>query len=378
MKISEIEVFPINIPTLMPYVLSHGTVGSAQSVIIKLHADNGVFGIGDTSPSPTFSEESQQSVVSSLTDFLEPAIKGMDPFDIEAIHLRMDEVLKGNSFAKAAIGIALYDLLGKHLGLPVHALIGGLCRGEFPLLWPLMGGDADTNAKEAESAVKRGHRSVMIKVGHNDPQVEIERVAAVRKVVGDGFVIIPDANQGWTPQVALQCIRGMAKYGVAWVEQPVPRWDLDGLARVRGAVDVPISADESICSMYDAMSLIKRDAVDIVSLKLQKSEGFSRAKKIAAITQAANVPIFMNSMVETGGNVAASLQFAASTPNVIPYSAALMSTLRLQDDILMEGGLEIENATIKVSKRPGLGVELDERKLSEYAVSMPQLRAAGS
>lgn len=375
MKITEIEVFPINIPTVTPYVLSHGTVGSAESVVIKLHADNGLFGVGDTSPSPTFSEESQQSVVSALTDFLEPAIKGMNPFSIEQIHSRMDEVLKGNSFAKAAIGIALYDLLGKHLELPVHDLLGGRCHDEFPLLWPLMGGDADTNAREAEAAVKRGHKSVMIKVGHNDPQVEIERVAAVRKVVGEGFVLIPDANQGWTPQIAVQCIRGMAPYGVAWVEQPVPRWDLDGLVRVRDAVDVPISADESLCSMYDAMALVKRSAVDIVSVKLQKSEGFSRAKKIAAITQAANVPIFVNSMVETGGSVAASLQFAASTPNVIPYSAALMSTLRLQDDILMEGSLEIEDATITVSKKPGLGIQLDEQKLSKYEVSFPQRQA---
>jgi len=123
---------------------------------------------------------------------------------------------------------------------------------------------------------------------------------------------------------------------------------------------------ESLCSIYDAIILAKRDAVDIVSIKLQKSEGFYKAKKIAAIMESANIPVYINSMIETGGSVAASLQFAVSIPNVIPFSAALMSTLRLQDDILKEGSLHIENGVTRVGDRPGLGVELDEQKIARY------------
>ena len=367
MKITEIEIIPISVPTIMPYALSFGTITAATSVIIKLHTDNGLFGIGDTSPCPSFSEESPQSVVSILRDYLAPAVKGMDPLSIESIHRRMDDAVKGNPFAKAAIDIAIYDLLGKHFNVPVYQLLGGCVRKEFPLLWPLMGGDAETNYKEATEAVQRGHRSVMIKVGHRDPDVEIERVAAVRKAVGEKIIIIPDANQGWTPQVAISCIRKMEPYDVAWVEQPVPRWDIDGLVKVRESVNCQISADESLCSIYDAMLLTKRGAVDIVSVKLQKSEGFCKAKKIAAITEASNIPIYINSMIETGGSVAASLQFAASTPNAIHFSAALMSTLRLKDDILKKGSLHIKDAVIHVTDRPGLGVELDDRKLSRYS-----------
>lgn len=351
----------------MPYEVSSGTLTAANSIVIKLHADNGLFGIGDTSPSPIFSEETPQSVIAALRDYIEPAIKGFDPCGIEAVHQRMDAVIRGNPFAKAAVGIALYDLLGKHLGVPAYQLMGGLFREEFPLLWPLMGGDVDTNVSEAENAMKRGYRSVMLKVGHNEPDVEVERMAAVRKAVGDKCVIIPDANQGWTPQVAIQCIRKMAPYNPAWIEQPVPRWDLEGMAKVREATGALICADESLCSASDAMALIKSGAVDMVSVKLQKSEGLLKAKKIAAITEAANIPIFVNSMIETGGSVAASLQFAASTPNVIPYTAAMMSTQRLQDDILTKDSLDNVGPTIRVSSRPGLGIELDEAKLSEYA-----------
>jgi len=370
MKITEIEIIPIRIPTIMPYTLSFGTQTEATSVVIKLHTKNGLYGIGDTSPCPIFSNESPESVFSILKNYLFPAIKGMDPFNVGLIHERMDKTVKGNSFAKAAIGIALYDILGKHLNVPIYKLLGGCHRKEFPLLWPLMGPDAETNAKEAKNAVKRGFRSVMIKVGHNDPDVEVGRVAAVRKAVGDKVVIIPDANQGWTSQIAIQCIRKMEAYNVAWVEQPVPSWDIDGLVRVREAVNVPLSADESLYSIFDAMILAKRDAVNIVSIKLQKSEGFYKAKKIAAIMEAANMPIYINSMVETGGSVAASLQFAVSLPNVIPFSAALMSTLRIKDDILKEGSLHIENGVIKVSDRPGLGVELDEKKIAHYEYSI--------
>jgi len=366
MKITNIEIIPIRIPTIMPYALSFGTLTEATSVLIKLYTDNGLFGIGDTSPCPTFSDESPESVYTILKDYLFPGIKGMDPMNIGLIHQRMDQIVKGNSFAKAAIGIALYDILGKYFNVPIYKLLGGCFRKEFPLLWPLMGPDAETNAREAKNAVNRGFRSVMIKVGHNNPDVEVERVAAVRKAVGDKVIIIPDANQGWTPQVAIQCIHKMEAYNVAWVEQPVPSWDIDGLARVREAVNVPLSADESLYSIFDAMILAKRNAVDIVSIKLQKSEGFYKAKKIAAIMEAANIPIYINSMIETGGSVAASLQFAVSLPNVIPFSAALMSTLRLQDDILKEGNLHIENGVIKVSERPGLGVELDEKKIALY------------
>jgi L-Ala-D/L-Glu epimerase len=366
MKITEIEIMPVSIPTIMPYVLSFGTVTAATSVLIKLHTDNGLYGIGDTSPCPTFSEESPESVFSILKNYLFPAIKGMDPFNIGLIHQCMDQTIKGNSFAKAAIGIALYDILGKYFNVPIYKLLGGCYREEFPLLWPLTGADAKTNVIEAKNAVNRGFQSVMVKVGHNDPDIEVERVAAVRKAVGDKVIIIPDANQGWTPQIAIQCIRKMEAYNVAWVEQPVPSWDIDGLAHVHEAVNVPLSADESLYSIFDAMILAKRNAVDIVSVKLQKSEGFYKAKKIAAIMEAANIPIYINSMIETGGSVAASLQFAVSLPNVIPFSAALMSTLRLEDDILKDGSLHIKNGVIKVSDRPGLGVELDEKKITRY------------
>lgn len=370
MKISEMEVMAVKVPTIIPYALSFGTVTAATSVLIRLHTDSGIFGIGDTSPCPGFSEESPESVVNILSRYLAPAIQGMDPNNVVLIHRRMDDAVKGNSFAKAAIGIALYDIMGKHFNVPAYELLGGCFRKEFPLLWPLMGADASTNVKEAKKAVRNGYRSVMIKVGHNDPEVEVERVAAVRAAIGDKILLIPDANQGWTPQTAIQCIGKMEAYRVAWVEQPVPRWDVDGLVRVREAVHTPIAADESLSSIYDALILAKRNAVDIVSIKLQKSEGFFKAKKIAAIMEAANIPIFINSMIETGGSVAASLHFAASTGNVIPFSAALMSTLRLKDDILKKGDLKIENAVIRVTDRPGLGVTLDNRKLSQYALTV--------
>src|SRR5690606_12685460 len=102
----------------MPYVLSHGTVAAANSVVVWVHTDNGPYGIGDSYPSPTFSEESQLSVVGTIREFLAPAVRGMSPLSVELVHQRMDEAIKGNPFAKAAIGIAIYDLAGKILGVP--------------------------------------------------------------------------------------------------------------------------------------------------------------------------------------------------------------------------------------------------------------------
>lgn len=367
MKIREVEVFAVSVPTIIPYALSFGQVIAANSVLVRIHTEDGLYGIGETSPILTFSEESPETVTDVLKGYLIPAIMGENPARIEYIHHIMDKAVKGNSFAKAAIDIALYDMMGRKFKIPLYELLGGLYRDQFPLLWPLMGGDAETNTKEAMEAVKRGFRSLMIKVGFLEPDEDVHRVAEVRKAIGNEIILIPDANQGWTAQTAIKCIKQMERYNIAWVEQPVPKWDIDGLVRVKNAVDVPISVDEGLCSMNDALTLVKRNAADIVSMKLQKTEGFCKAKKIAAILEAANVPIFINGMIEAGVSVAASLQFAATTPNVIPNTAALMSSLRLQDDIIVAGGLQIDNGVIRVTDRPGLGVELDEKKIARYS-----------
>ncbi len=366
MEISGIEIIPIKIPTIDAYSLSFGTVTAATSVIIKLYTDNGTYGIGDTSPCPMFSYESSESVVGILQNYLFPAIKGMDPYNIEHIHKAMDEAVKGNPFAKAAIDIALYDIIGKLLNIPIYKLLGGCFVKKLPLLWPLLGSDAETNVKEATKAIKRGFKSIMIKVGQNVPDVDIERVSAVRKAIGEEIIIIVDANQGWTRSTAIKCIRKMEPFNIAWIEQPVPRWDIDGMKSIKDTVSTPISVDEGLCSLNDAIAIIKGNAVDIASIKLQKSGGFCKAKKIAAIMEAGNIPIFINSMIETGGSVSASLHFAVSIPNAITFSAALMSTLRLKDDITKEGSLLIKDGFILVTDKPGLGIELDQKKIDFY------------
>jgi L-alanine-DL-glutamate epimerase-like enolase superfamily enzyme len=366
MVIKEVELFPVRIPTIRPYTLSFGKQTAAESVVARIRTDCGLFGVGEASPSANFCEESIYTVFTVLKAHLRPAILGMDAFDIEKIHKQMDQAIKGNSFAKAAIDIALYDLVGKKLNVPVYRLLGGLCREEFALTWPLMDADLEGNVKDAQDAVQRGFRSFCIKVAKLIPQEDVARVKAIREAVGDECELWVDANQGWTPQVAIECISQMQQYNLAWVEQPVPRWDTEGLCAVKDAVGVRISADESLFSIHDAVRLLRYHAVDIFSVKVQKSEGLLRAKKIAAVAEGAGLPVFINSMVEMGISVAASLHFAASTPNIITSSAALMSTLRLKDDILRIG-LEIDGPRIRVTGKPGLGIELDENKLVDYA-----------
>ncbi|MCP4168888.1 MAG: hypothetical protein GY759_23740 [Chloroflexi bacterium] len=366
MRIQRIEVSLVQGKVETPYVTAINPEGTTEvpCIILRMQTDTGLWGIAESNPYPGFTVESPQSVMQVIRHLLGPAVLGMDPCNIIALHSRMDAVVSGNPFAKAPIDIAAHDLMGQHLGVPIFRLLGGSVRDHIPMIWPIGGGAPTANARQATAKISEGYRSLHVKVGALHPDVDVARVQAIRKAVGAGIPIMIDANQGWDRSTAIQTIRRLQAFEPSMVEQPVPAWDIEGMAKVQAAVNVPISADEVLDSGHRAVELIRRDAARVFSIKTGKMGGLMRSRQIAAIAEAAGVPCFVNSMLELGVSVATSLHLAATLPNLVDHGHALMSNLRMKEDILVRNSFQYDEKNILIPEDcKGLGVQIDEEIL---------------
>jgi o-succinylbenzoate synthase len=354
MKIVNIELYKCSIDLIRPFTIALGTEDASQGVIIKIEDDQGHIGWGEASPSATITGDTIDTTIAAI-DYLARALLGMDPRQIGRIIELMDELLLWNSAAKAAIDIALHDLVGHIWNEPLWRLLGGYQNKAVTGSRAIGLKDPERMVEEAEELAKEGYKSIKIKLGE-DPSKDIKRVALIREAVGDNVRLRVDANQGWTPQQAIEILNEIAEFEVEFVEQPVKAWDIEGLAIVRQAVPIPIMADESIHQPTDAIELIRRNAVDYFNIKLMKSGGLYKASKIASIAEAANVGCMVGGMMETDLATTAAAHFTAATKNVI--FGDLNADAHLKVKLIEEGGARMdETREYKLlPDAPGLGI----------------------
>jgi L-alanine-DL-glutamate epimerase-like enolase superfamily enzyme len=374
MTIDRVEIIPLEVPYHTPTSISVGTISSAKNVLLKIRTNEGIVGLGEVSPFiPAYSGETQGTAVNVLHRWLAPSLIGKDPFDVEKIHGEMDQLVPGNGCAKAGVDIALHDLMGKALGVPVYKLLGGLYRERIPL-WYAVSWDRGVRAMAEEAArrVEMGFRGIMVKIGREkDVDQDIESLRLVRKHVGDDVPIIADPNQAYSRAQAIRLARGMSQYAQA-LEGPVKKWDLDGLAAIKRLGVVELVADESLFSAADAVELITRDAADLFLIKLLKLEGFRTAKKIAAIAESAGVGCTCASMTNLGIGHAANLHFAASTKLDDRYGFGfenlfqIFGSVRRSEIQNISEVPEFKSGAYQVPQGPGLGVELIEENVERY------------
>lgn len=377
MRIVRIEARTVWVDLVKPYVTADykgGGMAGKPVVILRLYTEDGSCGLGEADPYPTFTYESPEAVMQMIRDHLGPAVLGMDPANAARLHVKMDAALPGWPFAKAPIDVAAYDLQAQALGVPVHKLLGGQVRDRIPMIWPIGGGTPEENARESRLMVQEGFGSLHVKLGALTPEEDIARLAAIRRAVGDHIPLMVDVNQGWDRATAVRTIRKLTQFNLSIIEQPVPAWDMTGMAKIQAETDTPISADESLHSLQDGMNLIRQDAARIFSLKTGKCGGLFRTRQVAAMAEAAGMPCFVNSMIEMGISVAASLHLAACVPNLAKIGHALMSNLRIKEDILEEGSFHYDGKDILVPQAcAGLGVVVDEAKLAARTIDQFEL-----
>jgi L-alanine-DL-glutamate epimerase-like enolase superfamily enzyme len=339
-----------------------------EYLTVRVETDDGAVGIGEAPADIGFFGETIEEVQAAIDDYLGPQLIGGDPLDREHLLHRID--YRGNSCAKSGIDLALHDLIGRVSGLPVSALIGGTHRRRVAVAIEIAGGPPDEMAAACVAYMERGVRAFKPKIG-GIPERDAERLRAIRDAVGPDVTIRADANQGYSPKEAIRLCRLAEKHGVGLelLEQPVPAWNLQGMADVRRAVDTLIEADESCFTIHDAMALIRHEAADVLNVKIAKAGGLYNAKKIAALAEAAGLKCVLGTGFGLGVKVAAKLHLAASTVGVT--DAVEFTEIGLHDNLLAPPcdtrlALPLEDGCLPVPEGPGLGVEWDEAKVRRY------------
>lgn len=330
------------------------SVSIRKHVFVRLWSSSGAFGIGEASPLPHFTGETWEDIEGTIQKTLAPALIGLNPFDVEKIESAMNLRIPHHTTAKAAIVTAVYDLMGKLIALPVCRLLGGRLRDEIEFAAGVGIAPVAETVEKVRQYVKSGVNTVKLKIGV-DPKRDIETVLAVRSEFGPKLNIRADANQGYTPKVAVEVLRQLEEAGLQYVEQPVAADDLEGLRFVRSSTSIRVAVDESLYSLKDAMHLISTGACDVFVIKLIKTAGIRQGRSIIALAAANRIPCVVVSPYEGVAGMAADIHVAAASPNVL-WAVELEPGKKETDDPVT--GLKFGPGKVEVPTAPGLGVEL--------------------
>ena len=366
MRIQSIEPIAISLPMLKPVIMAGEEVRRADNVLVRIETDTGLIGWGEAASAPTMTGDTLESIVAAV-HYLEPSLRGRDIADIAGALTAMDGRMYGNHGAKAAIEIALHDLVGRATATPMHALLGERLRKRIPLMCVVGTGDFDGDMGDAEKKKASGFTAYKIKVGIDTAEKDAARTVAICKILGPGLVISADANQGFGVDGAVEYVRAVKGRGLNFFEQPVEAHDLAGMARVaREAGDILIGADEGIHSLADIQRHHETKAARGVSLKAIKLGG-ARAV-VAAARLCDSLGMSVNISCKTGESsiaCAAALHVASVIPN-IAWALTLTHTA-LGEDVTAHP-IATARGHVEGLDRPGLGIEVDIDRVNRHRI----------
>lgn len=361
MKITKVEVFPVAIPYPEPYKVAYRAKPAQPDVVVKIHTDEGIVGYGDAVSRPH--EGCTLAVTTSvLVNEMAPAIIGQNPLHIERIILdRLGGMDCPWYAALCGIDLALWDIAGKFYNKPVYELLGGAARRTITLTRSIPMKSLEIMVEKAIQVKEAGYKVVTVKIGA-DPEEDLRKVIAVKEAVGD-LPIEVDGNEGYTLE-SVKYLKAMDPYIVA-CEQPLPRWDLVGMAKVTQALDCAVIADQSVLSARNVALIAHLNAADVICVKLSTFGGITLTRKAVEAAEALGLPCSLGSAHPLGVGAAAIHHFVAATPWVRPPIGYGSPLERLPDDILKES-IKVKNGEVELWDGPGLGVEVDDAKLKKY------------
>lgn len=352
MKIIDIEIVKISIPLLTPFKTALRTVNKIENLAVKVLTDTGNIGYGEAAPTAVITGDTFASMESGIKDYIKPNIKGLSIENIEEIMKKINTSMVGNSSAKAAVDMAIYDLYGQLYNAPLYKLLGGF-KKELETDITISVNDPIEMSQDSLKAIDRGFKTLKIKVG-KDSKIDLLRLKAIREAVGYNVDIRLDANQGWKPKEAVSILRKMEDEGlnIELVEQPVVAHDFEGLKFVTDNVNIPVMADESMFSPRDAVKLMEMRAVDLVNIKLMKTGGIYNALKICSLAEIYGIECMMGCMLESKLSVTAAVHLAAAK-SVITKIDLDGPSLCKEDPF--DGGAIFNNSKIILTDGIGLG-----------------------
>jgi muconate cycloisomerase len=336
---------------------------SLSNVIVKIHTDEGITGIGEAACDGT---EPVEVVKVMIDRYMAPRLIGENPMDwgclIELVS--WDTPRGATRFSSSGIDLALHDLVGKVLGIPVYILLGGCRRDKVLASIEVPRGTPEQMAEHSYEYFEQGVRGIKAKIG-SDPVRDAESVKAIRERLGDGISLRADANCGYTVNEAKLFCELVQRYdvGLELLEQPVKKHDLEGTKEVREATTLPIEVDESAYSLTTVHHILKHDAADIINTKCAKAGGIKGVQEWAAAAKAADRPVVIGTEWGAGLKVAAKLHLGAAVSNALPV---VEFTEIMIHELLLKEPLELQDGYLSVPTGPGLGLELDEEKIEMY------------
>lgn len=343
---------------------------TSHLLLVFVRTDAGIEGLGEANGSPDWSGETCLGAKAIIDQHLAPRLIGEDPRRIRHCLGKCSKTF-ANPFAKAAIEMALFDILGKSLNAPLYQVLGGAVRSlDVPLRFPVMPVGPQESADVAARMVAEGFRTIKLKVGHDPLEFDLERVRQVREAIGPEVRLTVDANGGWSVNEAIRAAPRLEEYGVAFVEQPVHRLDLDGLARVRNRIALPVMADEAVFTPQDALTCIQKGAADIISVYPGKNGGILNTVTIVEMAEAAGVHCAIGSNLEWDIASAAMAHVAAALPNVPVerYAADIIGPV-FHIEHALAAPFQAIAGHIAVPQAPGLGISLDAERLAQLRLS---------
>ena len=354
MKITAVRLGRISVPLRTPFKTALRTVNSVEDVIVEIHTDTGAIGYGEAPPTGAITGDTTGAIIGAIQDHIAKTIIGREVEELEPLLQSVQKCIFGNSSAKAAVDMAIWDLYGQLYNIPVHKLLGS-GRKHIVTDLTISVNDPETMVKDALIAIDRGYDCLKMKVGI-DPELDVARLAAVRGAVGKDVTIRIDANQAWTTKQAVKILNSMQEQGldIELVEQPVKAHDLEGLKYVTDRSYVPVLADESVFSPEDAITIMKMGAADLVNIKLMKCGGLYNALKIASAAEVYGVECMIGCMLEAKISVNAAVHLACAK-QIITRIDLDGPVLCSEDPIL--GGAVFNEKDITVSDEPGLGIK---------------------
>jgi L-Ala-D/L-Glu epimerase len=365
MKVTRVTARPLSIPNREVYHWSGGYNLGVNSILVEVETDEGITGIGEASGDR--SVEVSLGIIQAAARLLE----GEDPFNLERFVDRFYRIGKWTEVrrlahqALAGVEMALWDIIGKVCRQPVHRLLGGAFRTRINCFGFLQGDDPEQLAVEATRQYGQGFHVLYMKVGRGR-QRDLACVRAVRDAVGTDALLRVDANQAWTVGEAIRELNALAVFDIEFAEQPVHWADLDGMARIRAAVPMPIAVDQGCFTEFDALEVIRKRAADVLVVGFHETGGLLALKKVAAVAAAGGLPICRHGVSgETGVSTLAALQILATIPNQTAGHQVMHQLL--EADILEDGLLTFERGNLVVPERPGLGVHLNPERVERYA-----------
>ena len=369
MKITDVRTYPITLPVRPEFMIvsSAGKHAVSPYVIVEVRTDDGRSGWGEATVVPLWSGETQGGALAAINELFKPMLIGREIASldsIEEIAAAMDAAILENNFTKAAVEMALLDLLGQREKKPVFEVLGGARNPlRIPIKFSIGLREPENAAAIAAEKVGEGFTALKMKVGP-DPEKDLLRVRLVREAVGPNVRLNVDTNGGWSVEEAIRQIPRYERFALEYVEQPVPRWDLDGMAKVRANSPLPIMADESCFDLWQAEQILAKKSADLVSIYPGKNGGVLKAQRIARMAASAGVACHIGSNLEWHIATAAMCHLAAACANV--------QVTKLPVDILgplyydakpRRDPIRFERGQVHVPTGVGLGVSIDHDDL---------------